>query len=353
MQIQHYRAMRMPRCPRSVSTNYLTRKELDHVCRFLCQSNGAGPGQPVFRDRFKRREHDALHGGAVQYGLFTPSTAAIAAMGYTGLPYRLVVHMPPSGFELSAVGGEGTQMSADVGGPARKLGYGSNANGSLAVPDANWPTLYALPQGMIGWTGTGISRNNNALMLMVNAIVEDLAANVGIDRSRIYLTGASAGTTQQLGMLYARHRRPQHFPVDFAGAIACACTISGSGFRQDLPEMHPHGAIHRQFRLRHPERQHRRFSTDSVGSAVVSADGILWCWRAEPSADMGLCLRQRVREWRNGGNGPAVGVADVAAVPPPPVPLRAVSSDHWARVLTDDATHAGAAFGQRHRGDRR
>jgi predicted peptidase len=176
--------------------------------------------------------------GRCQYVLYTPSSAAVAAQGWTGTPYRLVINFPGSGSALTSAGANENHQMLENAGSGFKLGYGTAIDGSLATPDQNWPTLMAWIQPGQNWAGTVPANNTNrSIIAIANAIRDDLNANFGIDYTRVYSIGLSAGTTQQQEMIYGRSRWPNIFQIDWAGAILCATTISGSGFRQDLPFM--------------------------------------------------------------------------------------------------------------------
>ncbi|MDB4893562.1 MAG: hypothetical protein JWL61_5417 [Gemmatimonadetes bacterium] len=184
-------------------------------------------------------------GGVVQYVVFEPDSAAVAAMGWTGQPSRLIVQCQGSGSgNLTAPVGtnEGQQMGEQIG---FKLGYNyaTAANGSAATPDANWPTYVVFPQffatSPTGSEPSAGARANRGNFMVLEAVVKDMCSKYNIDRTRMYLSGFSGGAGTVLEYTYARSRWPQHFTLDFAAQIVMAGTVNGSGsaYRQDLPEM--------------------------------------------------------------------------------------------------------------------
>lgn len=177
--------------------------------------------------------------GAVKYVIYMPSTTAISAMGWTGLPFRVLMYHHGNGSELVTNGVEEGLQAHETNSLGLKLGYGSQNNGSLQTPDQNWPTIIVFPQMTTVWSGSNGSagaRVKDAGLQQIEVILDDLVANFSIDLSRIYFTSVSAGNEYAYMYLYSRMRWPQRFKYDIAGWVGCATQINGAGFRQNLPE---------------------------------------------------------------------------------------------------------------------
>lgn len=175
--------------------------------------------------------------GAVQYWVFEPSSAAIAAAGWSGLPYR-VLHC--WGTLTSAITGlgvdEGKQMTDDANIVAGKLGFGTARDGSLAVPNQLWPTLCVFHQKATAWTPAISGAANRADMHIAATVMADVATKYAIDTKHIYGCGVSGGGTQLLQAAIGQFVWPASFPLKYAAVLTSGIGLSGSKWRQDMPE---------------------------------------------------------------------------------------------------------------------
>lgn len=181
--------------------------------------------------------------GAMKYVVFVPGASAIASMGWTGLPYRVLVCFQGRGTgTYTTLTDAGKQCSHQTNVVAQKLGYGGNADGSLATPDANWPLLCVFPQFTTVWTGDAslgsTPLKDRAIVIITQAVMRDVFANYNCDMSRIYLTGISAGSFAGFHYLYGRLVEPTTYTIDFAAYIPCATWI-GPEILTTVPNMDP------------------------------------------------------------------------------------------------------------------
>jgi hypothetical protein len=146
--------------------------------------------------------------GTFTYQVFLPSQAAIAAYGWSGLPYRVLVAMHGSGEQ----GSDGVAQMLGGGSMGQKLGWST-------TPDQTWPTIVVFPQTPSGWTGTGGpdagARARRMALQLITATLNATLAEFNCDARRCFLTGLSYGAQVAFDYCY-------QYPNVFAALIPAA-----------------------------------------------------------------------------------------------------------------------------------
>lgn len=181
-------------------------------------------------------------GGAVQYWVYEPSTAALASIGIgPGQPMPVMINWSTLSSSLIALGGqEGLQMTDGGKLIASKLGFGSARDGSLKLTpgggNQTWPFLSIFPQMPNSWTPAISGASTRGGWMIHDAIMRDVLATYNIDRTRIYGTGVSGNAARLGEYCMAKFKNPTKFLVRYAAIVACSGVFSGSGWRQDFPD---------------------------------------------------------------------------------------------------------------------